>query len=205
MVSVSTWCRYIAHKLEYSMAVSWKNYKGGRITEGQIGDTVWKNLFQGKVTFLHWNKGEEMAPTIASEGGTLLVRKIPVPGPSRVFIGDVVVLKDPESPKDYLVRRLAATEGYEMVSKDEKEEPFILDKDECWVLADNEALKPKEAKDSRTFGPVHMSDIIGRVIYCLRNAVDHGPVRNSEFSVKKDLPVLEVELDVEEMAKNHKT
>ncbi|XP_021770135.1 mitochondrial inner membrane protease subunit 2-like isoform X2 [Chenopodium quinoa] len=205
MVSVSTWCRYIAHKLEYSMAVSWKNYKGGRITEGQIGDTVWKNLFQGKVTFLHWNKGEEMAPTIGSKDGTLLVRKIPVPGPSRVFIGDVVVLKDPESPKDYLVRRLAATEGYEMVSKDEKEEPFILDKDECWVLADNEALKPKEAKDSRTFGPVHMSDIIGRVIYCLRNAVDHGPVRNSEFSVKKDLPVLEVELDVEEMAKNHKT
>uniref|UniRef100_A0A803LF87 Mitochondrial inner membrane protease subunit 2 n=1 Tax=Chenopodium quinoa TaxID=63459 RepID=A0A803LF87_CHEQI len=181
MVSVSTWCRYIAHKLEYSMAVSWKNYKGGRITEGQIGDTVWKNLFQGKIfkcLFYH---------------------------DSRVFIGDVVVLKDPESPKDYLVRRLAATEGYEMVSKDEKEEPFILDKDECWVLADNEALKPKEAKDSRTFGPVHMSDIIGRVIYCLRNAVDHGPVRNSEFSVKKDLPVLEVELDVEEMAKNHKT
>lgn len=62
---------------------------------------------------------------------------------SRVFIGDIVVLKDPESPNDYLVRRLAATEGYEMVSKDEKEEPFILDKNECWVLADNEALKPK--------------------------------------------------------------
>ncbi|KNA09325.1 hypothetical protein SOVF_154700 isoform B [Spinacia oleracea] len=205
MVSVYTWCRYIAHKLEYSMAVSWKHYKGGRITEGQIGDTVWKNLFQGKVTFLHWNKGQEMAPTIGSEGGTLLVRKIPVPGPSRVFIGDIVVLKDPESPNDYLVRRLAATEGYEMVSKDEKEEPFILDKNECWVLADNEALKPKEAKDSRAFGPVNMSDIIGRVIYCLRNAVDHGPVQNSNFSIKKDSPVLEVELDVDEMAKNHKT
>ena len=62
---------------------------------------------------------------------------------SRVFIGDVVVLKDPKSPDNYLVRRLAAVEGYEMVSKDEKEEPFILDKDECWVLADNDVLKPK--------------------------------------------------------------
>ncbi|KAL2934781.1 Mitochondrial inner membrane protease subunit 2 [Bienertia sinuspersici] len=204
MVSVSTWCRYLGHKLEYSMAVSWKHYKGGRITEGEVGDTVWKNLLQGKLTFLHWNKGEEMAPTISSQGGTLLVRKIPVPGPSRVFIGDIVVLKDPESPDDYLVRRLAAVEGYEMVSKDEKEEPFVLDKDECWVLADNEALKPKEAKDSRTFGPIQMSDIIGRVIYCLRNAVDHGPVQNSDFGVKKDSPVLEVELDVDEMAKNQK-
>lgn len=54
-----------------------------------------------------------------------------------------MVLKDPENTDNYLVRRLAATEGFEMVSKDEKEEPFILDKDECWVLADNEALKPK--------------------------------------------------------------
>jgi len=61
----------------------------------------------------------------------------------RVFVGDVVVLKDPDKPDDYLVRRLAAIEGYEMVSRDEKEEPFILDADQCWVLADNEALKPK--------------------------------------------------------------
>lgn len=124
---------------------------------------------------------------------------------SRVFVGDVVVLKDPNKPDDYLVRRLAAIEGYEMVSKDEEEEPFVLDTHQCWVLADNEALEPKEAKDSRTFGPVHASDIIGRVIYCLQNAVDHGPVQNSHFSLKKDSPVLEVELDVDEMAKNHKS
>ncbi|KAL9239740.1 hypothetical protein vseg_014034 [Gypsophila vaccaria] len=204
MISLTTWCRYFSHKLEYSMAVSWKHYKGGHITEREVGDTVWKNLLQGKLTFLHWNKGEEMAPTIGPQGGTLLVRKIPIPDPRRVFIGDVVVLKDPDNPTNFLVRRLAALEGYEMVSKDEKEEPFVLDKDECWVLADNEALKPKEAKDSRIFGPVQMTDIIGRVIYCLRNAVDHGPVRNSPFGETKDYPILEVELDVDEMAKNHK-
>ena len=40
---------------------------------------IMKNFFQGKLTFLHFNKGEEMAPTIGSQGGTLLVRKIPVP------------------------------------------------------------------------------------------------------------------------------
>ncbi|KAF3643134.1 putative mitochondrial inner membrane protease subunit 2-like isoform X2 [Capsicum annuum] len=122
----------------------------------------------------------------------------------KVFVGDVVVLKDPIKSDDFLVRRLAAVEGYEMVSTDEKDEPFVLVKDQCWVLADNENVKPKEAKDSRTFGPVSLTDIVGRAIYCLRTAVDHGPVNNSQFSMQKDSPVLEVELDVDEMAKGHK-
>lgn len=204
MVPLSTWFRYINHKLEYSVSVGWKLYNKGKITHGELHETVWKHLIDGKMTFLHCNKGAEMAPTIGPQGGTLLVRKIPVPDPNRVFVGDVVVLKAPDKSKEYLVRRLAATEGYEMVSKDEKEEPFVLDKNECWVLADNEALKPKEANDSRSFGPVNMSDIIGRVIYCLRSAVDHGPVQNSHFSVKNDTPILEIELDVDEMVKNHK-
>ncbi|KAL1826016.1 hypothetical protein DCAR_0314220 [Daucus carota subsp. sativus] len=204
MVSLSTWVRYIANKLEYSVSLSWKGYQGGHITNTEVGDAVWKNFFQGKLTYLHWNKGLEMAPTIAEEGGTLLVRKLPTPNPTQVFVGDVVVMKDPEKSENHLVRRLAAVEGYEMVSKDEKEEPFVLEKDQCWVLADNENLKPKEAKDSRIFGPVPMTDIVGRVIYCLRTAVDHGPIQNSNFGMRRDSPVLEVELDVNEMAKNHK-
>jgi hypothetical protein len=60
-----------------------------------------------------------------------------------VFVGDVVLLKDPEKSDDLIIRRLAALEGYEMVSNDEKDEPFVLEKDQCWVLADNLALKPK--------------------------------------------------------------
>ena len=39
-------------------------------------------------------------------------------------------------------------------------------------------LNLQEANDSRLFGPVNMTDIVGRVIYCLRTAVDHGPVQN---------------------------
>lgn len=54
-----------------------------------------------------------------------------------------MVVKDPEKSDDYLVRRLAAIEGYEMVSTNEKEEPFVLEKDQCWLLSDNENLKPK--------------------------------------------------------------
>ena len=54
-----------------------------------------------------------------------------------------MLLKDPEKSDNFLVRRLAAIEGYEMVSTDEKDDPFVLHKDECWVLADNDKLKPK--------------------------------------------------------------
>lgn len=46
-----------------------------------MGDAVWKSFFQGKLTYLHWNKGEAMAPTIAEKGGTLLVRKLPAADP----------------------------------------------------------------------------------------------------------------------------
>lgn len=54
-----------------------------------------------------------------------------------------MVLKDPDSGDNYLVRRLAAIEGYEMVSTKEEEQPFVLDRDQCWVLADDKKLKPK--------------------------------------------------------------
>ncbi|KAI3460960.1 hypothetical protein Pfo_017623 [Paulownia fortunei] len=204
MASPSIWFRYMASKLQYSISLSRKTYGRGQIMDAERLDTILKTIFIGKLTFLHWNKGQEMAPTIGTHGGTLLVRKIPAADPTRVYVGDVVVLKDPMDSDKYLVRRLAAIEGYEMASTDENDEPFVLEKNQCWVVADNEDLKPKESYDSRTFGPVTMTDIVGRVIYCLRNAVDHGPVNNSHFSVSEDSPVLAMELDVDEMKKNHK-
>ena len=60
-----------------------------------------------------------------------------------LFVGDAVVLKDPNDSDKYLVRRLAAVEGFEMVSGDAKEEPFVLEKDQCWVVAENKDIKPK--------------------------------------------------------------
>lgn len=60
-----------------------------------------------------------------------------------VFIGDAVVLKDPNETNKYLVRRLAALEGSEMVSSDEKDAPFVLEKDQCWVVAENQEMKSK--------------------------------------------------------------
>lgn len=58
-------------------------------------------------------------------------------------VGDVVVHKDPENLDNLLVRRIAALEGWEMASTDDNDAPFTLVKDQCWVLADNEKLKPK--------------------------------------------------------------
>ncbi|KAF6150928.1 hypothetical protein GIB67_026849 [Kingdonia uniflora] len=179
------------------------SYKVGKISHTELGDTIWKNVLQGKLTYFHWFKREE-TPSMAKLGGTLLVRKLAKVDPTRVFVGDVVVVRDPDNQNNYLVRRLAAIEGYEMASKDEKEEPFLLEENECWLMSDNEVLKPKEAKDSRTFGPIPLANIIGRVIYSLQSAVDHGPVENSHFSMQRDSPILAVELDVDEMAKNHK-
>lgn len=204
MASISTWFRYMAHKLEYSLTLSLKSHRREKLSDRELIQIIFKNLFHGKITYLHSGKGPEMSPTMAAHENTLLVRKIPIANTRYLFVGDAVVLKDPNDIDKYLVRRLAAVEGFEMVSGDAKEEPFVLDKDQCWVVAENKDIKPKEAYDSRTFGPVSTADIVGRAIYCLRTAVDHGPVRNSHTAMGQDSPILAVELDVDEMAKNHK-
>ncbi|KAL2321052.1 hypothetical protein Fmac_030021 [Flemingia macrophylla] len=195
--SFSTLCRYFAAKAEYTL-LSLKSYEGG----GER-DFIYKTMLLRKLTYLYRNEGDQVAPT-GGKGEILLVRKLPIAAPKQVSVGDLVVLKNPEKEDNYLVRRLTAIEGYEMVSTNDKDEPFVLEKDQCWVEAENKNLKPKEARDSRSFGPVDMTDIVGRVIYRLRTCVDHGCVRNSHSSMLKDWPVLAVELDVEEMSKNHK-
>ncbi|CAN7134662.1 unnamed protein product, partial [Brassica rapa subsp. narinosa] len=210
MAYISNWVRYMAHKLEYSLTLSLKNHTQGRVIDQEVIGVVMKNLLYGRITYLHSIKGEGMAPTMGPHDNTLLVRKLPDIFTSckmcsrYVSVGDVVVLKDPNETHKYLVRRLAALEGSEMVSSDEKDEPFLLKKDQCWVVAENKDMKSKEAYDSRSFGPVSLADIVGRAIYCMRTAVDHGPVSNSEFSMQEDSPILAVELDVDELAKDHK-
>ncbi|XP_041008527.1 uncharacterized protein LOC121252783 isoform X4 [Juglans microcarpa x Juglans regia] len=204
VISRPSWYRYLGLKVDYSVSLVRKHYKSGQMTFGEATDAALKNLFLGKLTYFYWNRGEEMAPTIGARRGTLLVRKLPVSGPTYVFTGDVVVLRDPmKSHNNYLVRRLAGIGGYEMVSKDEKEVPIVLEKNQCWVLSDNENLKPKEANDSRNFSPVPMTNIVGRVIYSMRSVGDHGPVQNSNSGMKADSKVLEIELDLAEMTKIH--
>ena len=71
--------------------------------------------------------------------------------------------------------------------------------DQCWVLADNEDLQPSQAADSRSFGPLHVDHVLGRILYFVRSQTEHGPVENSTAANVSDLPVLEAELDVEKL------
>ncbi|KAL2921328.1 Mitochondrial inner membrane protease subunit 1 [Bienertia sinuspersici] len=120
---------------------------------------------------------------------------------NQVHVGDVVLLKNPMESNKFLVRRLAALGGHEMESTCEKDEPFVIDYDHCWVLADNQKLKAKEAKDSRTFGPIPIMDIKGRVIYRFQSMKDHGLVENSKEILKEDSAVVKFELELNEMQK----
>ncbi|CAK9199579.1 unnamed protein product [Sphagnum troendelagicum] len=199
MGSPVTWARYFLTKIRVSFAQSIRSYELGKIKEREIYDNVVKNVVQGRLTFKRLFKGAEMTPTFASQGETLLIRSLPRPSPRSVFVGDVVMLKDPDDPERELVRRVAALEGDEMVSSNDDDEGFKLEPGTCWVLCDNEGISPKEAVDSRTFGPLRMSNIIGRAIYYSRSAVEHGFVQNSDEAMHVDSPVLAVELDVEEM------
>ncbi|KAH9551745.1 hypothetical protein CY35_09G029000 [Sphagnum magellanicum] len=199
MGSPVTWARYFLTKIKVSLAQSIRSYELGNIKEREIYDSIVKNVVQGRLTFKRLFKGTEMTPTFASHGETLLIRSLPRPSPRSVFVGDVVMLEDPDNPQRELVRRVAALEGEEMLSSNDNEEGFKLQPGTCWVLCDNGGISPKEAVDSRSFGPLPLSNIIGRAIYCSRSPVEHGFVQNSDEAMHVDSPVLAVELDVEEM------
>ena len=68
----------------------------------------------------------------------------------------------------------------------------------CWVLADNEELKPPDVIDSRSFGPLPVENILGRIIYYVRPN-DHGVVENSKAAMAADAAVLEAELDLSKL------
>lgn len=206
MGSPVTWARYLLTRIRSSVAQSIRSYEVGDIHETEIYQHIYKNMTQGRLTFKRLVKGTEMTPTFAAQGETLLIRSLPRANSRSVFVGDVVMLKDPQNPERELVRRVAALEGEEMESSDPDDQPFRLDRGTCWVLCDNELLSPKvpDVTDSRSFGPLSLRDIIGRAIYHSRSPVEHGIVENSRDAMYADSPVLAVELDVEELTGDKK-
>ncbi|KAJ1281544.1 hypothetical protein BS78_04G313500 [Paspalum vaginatum] len=161
----------------------------GQVGIEELARCLHRNLFQEKLTSIHWahyNVKSEMFPTIHSkDGAAILVRKLPhYPNPPGVFVGDTVVFRDPDRPSQYLSGRVAAIEGCEMLSTDEKDEPFVLAHNHCWVLVDNRSLPPKTAKDSRSFGPLPLTAIYGRAMYSLMASSNHGPIQNSYFQLQ---------------------
>ena len=129
----------------------------------------------------------------------LLVRLLPRPSMKSLFVGDVVAMQSPltQAERSIMVRRVAAMQGAEMVSDDADDASWRIPDGHCWVLADNEALKPAQVIDSRSFGPLPLENVVGRVIYQCQSQTDHGTVQNSEQAADMDEPVLAAELDTE--------
>lgn len=123
--------------------------------------------------------------------------------PRRAHVGDVVAFRDPDALTTgggLMVRRVAALEDAALESSDPETPDLIVPKEHAWVVADNEA--DDDFRDSRTFGPVDLRRVVGRVVYAVRSATDHGVVHNSAEARWVDDPVVRVELDVEQLAKD---
>ena len=150
--------------------------------------------------------GTAMLPTLNRQAESssdalerLLVRWLPRASGRSVFVGDVVAVQSSGS-EGLFVRRIAAVEGDEMVSEKPDDKAFILPQGQCWVLADNEQLSHTEVTDSRSLGPLPFQQIVGRVLYALRSSTDHNVVENSDAAMAADGPVLQAELDLDELS-----
>jgi nickel-type superoxide dismutase maturation protease len=95
-------------------------------------------------------EGRSMEPTLAP-GDRLLVVRAP-----SLHAGDVVAVRDPRDAKRVLVKRVGA----------------VLE-DEIVLRGDN----PEVSTDSRSFGPVPTSAVLGRVIRRYAPSWRAGPVR----------------------------
>ncbi len=136
------------------------------------------------------------------------------PRPARV--GDVVAFVHPDSasrPAEQqvvLVRRVAALAGDVLVSGGDEETPpetsetatYEIPPGRAWVTADNDATDSSRAPDSRAFGPIGVDAIVGRVVYYVRSATDHGPVANHPASADEDAAVLATEVRPDALAED---
>jgi hypothetical protein len=60
---------------------------------------------------------------------------------------------------------------------------------------------PSAPRDSRAFGFVPLGSVLGRVVYSVRSAGEHGPVANAPSSAAGDAAVAEAEVDVDALAR----
>lgn len=107
---------------------------------------------------------------------------------NRVYVDDVVVIRDPNDSRRKYVRRITALEGAQMASRNEGELSFRVPPKHCWVARDNRTAF--SAPDSTYFGPLSLDYIVGRVMYAIRSATDHGRVPNSPYAMASDSIVL---------------
>lgn len=106
---------------------------------------------------------------------------------NRIYVDDVVVIRDPNDHRRKYVRRIAALEGAQLKSKF-GDPPFRVPAKHCWVQRDNPTAQT--APDSTSFGPLALDYVIGRVMYAIRSATDHARVPNSSYGMASDSIVM---------------
>ncbi|GIL42131.1 hypothetical protein Vafri_197, partial [Volvox africanus] len=187
--------------------------RGGFLDVVQAAYRHAREVYASPATEHLYLTGPAMAPTLnwkgakdASARERLVVRLLRHPGSHNVLVGDVVAFHSPLALPDdsthVMVRRVAAVEGDEMVSSSDAEPPFLIPPGHCWVIADNSQLRPEagEVIDSRSYGHIPFSAVIGRVVYAASSRATHGPVRNNPAHSEvggEDAAVVAAEVDVE--------
>jgi signal peptidase I len=88
------------------------------------------------------------------------------PRPGRPFArGDIVVVRDPEEPGRFLVKRVDAVTG------DRPREGGLIPAEAVFLVGDN----PGPSRDSRHFGPVDRRWIVGLVWFRYAPSSRRGP------------------------------
>ena len=136
-----------------------------------------------------------MSPTLSAAGEALFVRRLSGPAPD-VQREDLVLVERGGAP---LVRRVTAVAGDELESDVSGADSYTLLEGQCWLEADNQALPVAEAHDSRSFGPVALDTVTGRVLYSWRSPNDHGRVESRGELRDSDAAVLAHDLSLPEL------
>lgn len=68
------------------------------------------------------------------------------------------------------------------------------------MTAENAALEPPDVEDSRTFGPLQLSAVVGRCVYAVRNKADRQPIENNAQWRGLDGDIVAAELTEELLA-----
>ena len=118
-----------------------------------------------------------MLPTIVP-GDWLLVDPTPTRWPRR---GSVVVVREPDSG-ELAIKRVAGRPGDRVPFADGY---LVLAEDEAWLLADADEEATRAAGfgppiDSRTYGPVPVEQLVGRVWFRYAPLARLGPIRRRE-------------------------
>lgn len=97
--------------------------------------------------------------------------------------GDVVAIRVPNIENEVQILRVIAAPRTEMISDDIPPRELVLGGSEYWLEADNSSAN---VKDSRHFGPVGASDIIGRAVNVDFGGTKHPIMHNSSAAVEED-------------------